>query len=302
MTKSLSKNIRSVARDIYDLFSGREKPDLGDANKWRELGAAMAQRVQERIEQNYEEEAPRLRMSNLGTKCKRRLWYLINTPKDAEPLPASAKIKFLFGDLAEELLLFLAQLAGHTVEGRQDELEVAGVKGHRDAILDGVLVDVKSASSIGFDKFASHLSPDTDSFGYLDQLGVYHYASIRKSDDAIHKGDIDESRAGFLVLDKVLGKIHYDEHKPDGKDWEVEVENVKRIVSQPNPPPRGHDDVPDGKSGNRKLGTQCGYCEFKHKCWPFLRTYYYASGPRYLTYVAREPKVNEKTEAETGGF
>ena len=56
-------------------------------------------------------------------------------------------------------------------------------------------------------------------------------------------------------------------------------------------PNRAFSDVPDGKSGNMKLGTQCSYCEFKKVCWPDLKTYIYSSGPRYLTKVVREPKV-----------
>ena len=26
------------------------------------------------------------------------------------------------------------------------------------------------------------------------------------------------------------------------------------------------------KTGNMKLGTECGFCAFKHKCWPTLST------------------------------
>ena len=63
----------------------------------------------------------------------------------------------MFGDILEELLLFLAKEAGHTVTGQQDTLSISGVNGHRDAIIDGRLVDVKSASSYSFRKFKNNV-------------------------------------------------------------------------------------------------------------------------------------------------
>jgi hypothetical protein len=226
-------------------------------------------------------------MSNIGTKCRRRLWYRVNTPEAAEQLKASDRIKFLFGDLIEELAIFLAEISGHEVRGKQDELAINGVIGHRDAVIDNVVVDVKSASSRSFEKFENHLTRDTDSFGYIDQLGVYHSSS---------QDGVDPDVAAFLVIDKQLGKVTLDAHPRSEVNYEKEIEDIKSIVSAPNPPVRYYSDVPDGKSGNRKLCVECSYCEFKEKCWSNLRTFYYASGPRYLTEVYREPKVESNTE------
>ena len=39
-----------------------------------------------------------------------------------------------------------------------------------------VLVDVKSASSFSFKSLRDGLTRDTDSFGYLTQLGLYNHA------------------------------------------------------------------------------------------------------------------------------
>src|SRR5690606_19057418 len=114
-----------------------------------------------------------LRVSNLGTPCDRRLWFSINHPELAEPLEPHTRLKFLLGDVWEAVLLFLAKIAGHRVEGQQDEISLHGVLGHRDAVIDGTIVDVKSASSFSFDKFENHLKPEDDSFGYLTQINSY---------------------------------------------------------------------------------------------------------------------------------
>jgi len=73
------------------------------------------------------------------------------------------------------------------------------------------------------------------------------------------------------------------------------IKHVKEVVEQPEPPERCFDPVPDGKSGNMKLPVGCSYCHFKHSCYPNLRTFMYYSGPRFLTEVANEPKVQEIT-------
>lgn len=277
-------SIKTLVKDIYGLFEGRIAPDLKEEHI-DDLGHRMAGHVRRRInEVTNPTENSNLRMSNIGTKCKRRLWYRVNDPKAAESLKASDRIKFLFGDLIEELALFLAEISGHDVRGKQDELSIAGISGHRDAVVDGVLVDVKSASSRSFEKFEKHLDRANDSFGYIDQLGAYHSSS----------NDVDPDIAAFLVVDKQLGKIVLDAHPRSEVDYEKEIESTKSIVSSPNPPVRYYSDVPDGKSGNRKLGVECSYCEFKQKCWPDLKTYYYSSGPRYLTEVHREPRVDSE--------
>lgn len=226
-------------------------------------------------------EKPALRMSNLGTKCLRKLWYTVNRPEKAEPLRPEARLKFLYGDIVETLVIWLSKIAGHEVTGEQTELEIGGVKGHRDALIDGTLVDVKSASTFSFKKFQEGLEPGSDAFGYLDQLGAYAYAG-------------ENREAAFLALDKTLGHITVDKHNGLGdKDYGKFVEERKAIIAQPEPPERGYFDEPDGKSGNRKLAMECGYCPFRAHCWPGLRTFIYSNGPRYLTNVIREPDVPE---------
>ena len=71
------------------------------------------------------------------------------------------------------------------------------------------------------------------------------------------------------------------------------IEHVQEMVKQPEPPEQCYEPKPDGKSGNMKLDIGCSYCAYKKSCWPGLRAFLYSTGPRFLTEVVNEPKVQE---------
>lgn len=268
------KKIETLIDDIYALFENKIKIEKDHAIEFgKQLGEMLVSRLSE------ERGKPTLRLSNLGTACRRKLWYSIRAPQLAEPLSAPTRIKFLFGDITELFVLFLAKLAGHTVANEQLSVSILDVDGHIDGTVDGELVDVKSASPYSFDKFKLGLSKDNDAFGYLTQLGSYRTAMGHK-------------RAHFIPVNKVTGHLHLDTHEEDNVDYEQLVRDQQAVLRSNEPPPRGYDDVPDGKSGNRKLGVNCSYCDFKDTCWPGVRTYAYARGPVFLTKVVREPRVD----------
>lgn len=231
-----------------------------------------------------------LRGSVIGTKCRRKLWYDVNKPQLAEPLDPWTKLKFLYGNLLEEIILFLATEAGHDVKQRQAEVDVKGVKGHIDAVVDGVLTDVKSASGYGMGKFKEHKLRDDDPFGYIDQISFY--SEGMHDDPAVSiKGE-----AAFLAVDKSNGQLVLDTYRITDKDRAKIVEHVDQsitLVADPNMPDRGFSDVPDGQSGNRKLCMECSYCPYKDDCWGGLRKFIYSTGPRWYTKIIKEPKVNE---------
>jgi hypothetical protein len=281
------KEIETLVGDIYELFEGDFSPDPKEVEAF---GQRLAQIISNRI--GEERGPPRLRLSNLGTQCGRKLWYSINTPEKAEKLSAPTRIKFLYGDIAEALLLFLAGQAGHDVRGTQDRIEINGVVGHRDAVIDGRLVDVKSASSYSYRKFENHELEHDDPFGYLTQLNSYLYGSVG---DGIVK---DENYASFLAIDKQLGKITLDTYRKDGVQYNKVIDEKRAIINAKEPPERVYSDVAEGASGNRKLGVACSYCAFKRTCWPGLRSFAYSNGPVFLTKVVREPKVPEFNEKE----
>lgn len=230
-----------------------------------------------------------LRMSNLGQPCDRKLWYSLQVWANEykEVLAPYTLNKFIFGDIIEAWTLGLIRASGHKLEGLQTSMTLNGIKGSRDCVIDGMTVDVKSASTMGMAKFRNNGLLDSDPFGYLSQLSSYVAAG--KDDPVV----TFKNHGAFVAIDKQFGHIEVDIY--DMTDLvarkPAEVEEKKAMVKQPDAPARAFSDVPDGKSGNRKLGTQCSYCEYKKVCFPGLKTYVYSNGPRYLTRIVREPKV-----------
>ncbi len=275
----MTKDISTLVPDIYSLF---DKPIEVDDDKVKALGQEIANSVVKAL--GKREEAPSLRFSNIGTPCKRKLWYSCRAPQLAEKLPAHTRIKFLFGDILESVLLFLSEAAGHDVTGRQTELDIGGIKGHRDALIDGRTIDVKTASTASFRKFKSNGIREDDAFGYIDQINAYRYAA----DDVT-----DKQHVSFLAIDKQLGHLTLDTYESNNIDYDQRIGELKELVANDVPPERHYTDQEEGKSGNRKLPTPCSYCPFKQHCWPGLRTFYYSNGPVFLTKVVREPNVKE---------
>ena len=157
-------------------------------------------------------------------------------------------------------------------------------------VIDGMLIDVKSASPYGFTKFASHKLREDDAFGYIAQLTAYLLSS---QDDPLVT---NKTHAAFLVVNKVSGEITLDVYdlREDMKQMVKLIEERKRMVNSSTPPPREYDEIPEGKSGNMNIQMPCGYCEFKDHCWKGLRTFvYYGGKPKFFTKVKREPKVPE---------
>lgn len=259
---------------MYGLFEENWEPTETSVRAFSE---ALANKLSSRAAERRQ--TGRLRMSMLGETCDRRLWFRVNAPEKAEKLPGATRIKFLFGDILEEMLLYLAKEAGHKVEREQEEVSIAGVSGHIDAIVDGELLDVKSSSTYGMEKFRNNALREDDPFGYLGQLGAYGYAL----------GGVSRN---FLAVDKTLGHLHVDSYEPSKEDYEKLISEKKEIVSKKTPPTTLIPDEPMGKSGNRALSTKCSYCEFKAECRPF-RTFLYSNGPAFLTEVHLLPKVQE---------
>lgn len=253
-----------------------------------EFNAAMGANLRRQFMRDHK---PGLRMSNIGTPCTRKLWYSVNDPDNdrREVLRGDTRIKFMYGDLTEELILLLAELAGHDVIERQAEHEINGIKGHSDAVIDGCVVDVKSASTFAFKKFKEHRLLEDDPFGYIPQAMSYLYSYQG------HPAVTDQDHVYFLAFDKQLGHICLDKYeKPDWFSLFPEMYERRKEMIAGDVPQRDFSPVPDGKSGNMKLDTYCSYCDFKHVCHPGLRVFLYSGGPRFLTEVVKEPDVYEQ--------
>lgn len=284
-----TKDISTLVEDIYAVVEKKGGWDTTISDFFKEsVGSSMDRRFR-----NEDDSKPNsLRMSNIGSPCKRKLWYYINNPEEKSKLQPNTLLKFAYGDILESLILSLAKAAGHKVEGEQDEVVVNGIVGHRDAVIDGVTIDVKSASSMSFETFKKNGLRSNDKFGYIMQLTGYVKAG--QNDPLV----TDKKGGAFLVVDKQHGHLCLDYYDltPELYLFDKRVNEVKVFTSLPMTPARDIKPVPDGKSGNMKLNTTCSYCDYRWKCWPGLRGFAYSNGPTYLTKVVRVPAVPEFKE------
>lgn len=286
----MPKTIDTLVSDIQELFQGHGFSDALD-----KFSVDLGETFKQRFKEYGESRKATLRLSNYGKPLRQLYYELHDTPREA--LPVSAKFKFLFGDILESLLLVLAAEAGHAVEGLQKEVSVDGVIGHIDAIIDGVLVDVKSASTFSYKKFVSGGLRETggDPFGYIPQLAAYSLA-------------LGSIPAGFLVVDKTLGNIHLERFSSDELKSRVDVSGriakVRETNSKSVEPERCYEPVPlskSDKSGNLVLGIGCSYCGWKDHCWrdanggAGLKVYQYATGPKWFVEIKKTPRVDEYT-------
>ena len=285
-----TKTLDTLVEDIYNkigVLADGEHIDL-DPETIDQFGESMKE-----ILYKWSHPEPRgdatLRMSNIGRKS-RQLWFDMKSEGTPERMPPSLFIKFLYGHLLEEIVIFLIKLSGHTVTDEQKEIKVSGIKGHMDCVIDGEVVDVKTASGFAFKKFRDGTLAEDDAFGYMAQLAGYEQAEGTKN-------------GGFLALNKESGELAM--FKPDNFDKpniKKKITDIKKAVKLSTPPDKCYDDEPDGKSGNMKLARGCVYCRHKFECHKDandgkgLRVFKYSTGYRYLTQVPKPPNVIEVTQ------
>lgn len=277
------KSLEDLPKDIYALFDPDTPHEVNEENLER-FADDLKQLLRERLKER--EKNTSLRFSMLG-QPDRKIWMNMRGPSP-EPMTAKTYFKFLYGDVIEQLILFLAKEAGHSVEMEQAEVEIDGVKGHIDAVIDGVVVDVKSASPFSYAKFKYNKILEDDPFGYVQQLAGY--AQVVTPGKA----------AAWLAFDKVHGDIcvtNLSSTIINSEEYDVarRIQHVRTFIEADEPPPLCYAPVADGQSGNEKLQVGCSYCGHKFSCWTGLRTFLYSGGPRYLTTVKNPPKVPEVT-------
>ena len=276
------KYIDTLIPDIYSLL--KEKGDWFN----EELAKAYADDVAARLQGQLSGSTKNtLRLSQMGPRCPKALWHSIHTPEEAESIPPWAVIKYSYGHMIEALAIVLAKAAGHTVTGEQDAVTLDGVVGHRDCVIDGCVVDVKSASSRAFVKFKNGAIRQDDPFGYLDQLDGYVVGS--KLDPLV----LIKDKGYLLVIDKQLGHVCLYEHIVREHQIRERINKYREIVALPTPPDCECGTRVSGKSGNVGLDTKASYSPYKFSCFPKLRTFLYSDGPVYLTKVVRKPDVPE---------
>lgn len=275
MMSSLSKTIDTLIPDIHTMLEEGGHDSALDL----ELGNVMEEALLHQLTPR-EPGNDRPWFSNIGKKCARQLWYSFHHKDKARPMPVDVRVKFLYGDLLEAMLLQLAKLAGHTVQHEQKRMEWNGLTGRMDAIIDGVVVDVKSASGYGAKKFAKGLIEADDAFGYIYQLAGYLMAAREEG------LDVDPNTAAFLVIDKTSGALYLDKHVFSDDDLSKirsGIDERKALSDSDVMPARGYSVTESGKSGNESIHRLCEYCQFKWECYPKAKTFLKVSDGTEMT-------------------
>lgn len=271
---------------IDDIYSSLSPLEIGeDLNLSDEAVEEFGEKVKDAIRSwsSPRKQTSGLRMSNIGRPA-RQLWFESRS-EEKKTFSAPTLIKFLYGHILEELVVLLVKLSGHSITDQQKEVIVDDIVGHIDCKIDGEVVDIKTASNFAFKKFKEGTLQDDDPFGYMAQLAGYEAAE-------------GTSDGGFLAINKESGELTLYRPGPFSKpNITARISSMKDYLKLDELPPRCYPDVPEGKSGNRRLGTSCSYCPYKHDCWSDanhgngLIAYKYASGIKYFTRVAKEPQV-----------
>jgi hypothetical protein len=293
----MTKQIETVTEDIYQVLDATQDHEHDSA-----LAAEYAMRIGgEFAKATVKRDAPRekgkLWASDLGKPCMRQHWYNFNGNPTKEALDGHTKFKFLYGNILEEAVLYFAEEGGHAVGELQARVEYPvnpewTVSGRIDAVVDGVLIDVKTTSTYGFKRYKDGITPLNDSFGYLYQLGFYK---------EFNELGLVSEEAGFLWIDKGNGHIKY---TPATTPTREELINraddiIEAVDKQEQDVEKHYVPQPYGKSGNMSLPISCAYCAHKVQCWrdsnngKGLRGFYYNQGPVWFTDVTRLPKTPE---------
>ena len=284
------KKLDTLVDDIYSKLSvlGEGKQLDVSEKELDELGESIKTALKNWAHPEPRNSTETLRMSNIG-RPTRQLWYDLNSEESNIPISPPTFIKFLYGHILEEVVLFLVRLAGHKVDDEQRDVSVKGVKGHMDCTIDGEVVDVKTASGYAFKKFRDGTLAEQDTFGYMSQLAGYEEAMGTNS-------------GGFLALNKETGELAlFIPEELDKPNIKTKISKVRKALKSSEPPEKCYDPIPDGVSGNMKLPRECFYCRHKYECHQDtnegngLRIFQYAKGLAYFTTVVKEPKVKELT-------
>lgn len=168
------KDVKDIPKDVYSLFQGGGALQSLSQEHLDNMFSNLTDLLQRALVETEEEENPVIRFSKLGLG-DRRIWFDHNKPKEGvEDFSGQQRLSFLFGNIIEELLLYLVKEAGYEVSDEQLELNCEGITGHIDAVIEGRVADAKSISPFVSSKFSSveNLAKD-DAFGYISQLFSY---------------------------------------------------------------------------------------------------------------------------------
>ena len=276
------------------IFEYLGKAVKGETDMAEDIRKQVASDVEAALEKQFggkPRDEFRLRMSNIGRPtCQ--LWFEKNDPEDKTPLPPHFLINMIIGDIVEAVFKGLLRAAEVDFKDNDNVTlklkDGTEVKGEYDMVLDGKVDDVKSASPWSYkNKFNSlETLAKSDSFGYVSQLVGYAEAA-----------GLDVG--GWWVVNKANGEFKYVDANDVDKGAVMEsIEDTVEYINEDKPFKRCFEAVPETHfrkpTGNLKLGSECSFCSFKHKCWSNIQTrtavMSKAQNPPMVDYVLLSPE------------
>lgn len=287
------KTLDTLVPDIYSLLE--EGKDF-DVKRVRVLARDLSIAIAKKLTPRKREVRPeKIVPSNLG-KPDREIWMNHNHPlTEKKEWSQTQLLNFLYGDIWEEILLWLAEEAGHKVEGKQKRVTLEGVGGYQDAEIDGIVVDVKTA--LAFNKFAKGdlFKPEGDPYGYIGQISHYAQAKSGKS------WENHEESGAFLATDKTGRLALLEVDAWDQIDARGRIKYLRKMIKMDEPPEeKCYKPVPAGKSGSMELNRNCGFCRHRKTCWPDTRAFQYKNAVRHFVKVSETkpptvPEISDET-------
>ena len=121
------KSVYTLVDDIYKLMETKEVAEGVDLEAAIDL---FGENVKDLMRKEFGEKRSdnrKLRMSNIGRE-DRYLWNVYNDVEKADDIQGHTYVKFLYGHLIEEMLLFLTRAAGHEVTDEQKSVKLTALQ------------------------------------------------------------------------------------------------------------------------------------------------------------------------------
>ncbi|NQZ74698.1 MAG: hypothetical protein HRT61_01085 [Ekhidna sp.] len=276
----MTKYIDTLIEDIKSVFTSNH-PQVKDQKALDECVSNIRESIEEAISDSGQRREFVLRASNIGSP-DRKLWMQARDP-DYGLHPPERHMTFLMGHILEHLILFLVNETGHEITDQQIEIEKFGIKGHQDCRIDGVPIDVKSASTYGYGKFVRNDVINDDPWGYLYQIAFY--------------SEKDDPTMGWLAVDKQHGKYCLALISSlDLPNVEDRINHLHEMLAKDEAPEEPCHPTKTNPNGNVEIANMCGLCEYRDKCWPTARAFKYSNGIRRFIHIEKEPRVDEITK------
>ena len=255
------------------LLSFLSKAARGEASVPPHILDSFSEAARNALEKHFTEENKEftLRMSNIGKPlCQLQMQA---NGVEGEPRTYDFKMRMIMGDLIEALLISLMEASGIEIKSKHGKVSynVDGtvINGEYDIELEDGIWDIKTASPFAFEhKFnvdnAHEKIKANDSFGYIAQGLGYGMAA-------------DKPFKGWIAVNKSTGEIVFADAVESSQEKDEVNEKIRDAIVATNgsqPFKRQFSDAPEvfykKETGNRTLGVECSYCDFKHSCWPNL--------------------------------